>query len=145
MVEDEPVVVDAYDLAEPVDFRKTLIPEFHEWVVSTKWKERKDALESLLASAKVPRIREDNYSDIMQTLGRCMKDSNIVVVTSAAQCVEAIALGLRRPFSQYKSIVMMPMVEKLKERKTNVVEALGNAMDAVFKAVRLSAFHSKSH
>jgi cytoskeleton-associated protein 5 len=53
----------------------------------------------------------------------------------AAQCVEAIARGLRKHFAQYRHFIMMPMVEKLKERKTNVVEALSNAMDGVFTAV----------
>lgn len=132
---DEPVVVDAFDLAEPVDIRKNLPPEFHEWIVSTKWKERKDALEALLTNAKVPRIKEENYTELMGILGRCMKDANIVVVTVAAQCVEAVARGLRKPFGQYRQIVMMPMVEKLKERKPAVVEALSNAMDGVFTAV----------
>ena len=136
IVDEEPVVVDAFDLAEPVDIRKNLPSEFNEWIVSTKWKERKDALEALLTNSKVPRIKEENYTEIMGTLGRCMKDANIVVVTVAAQCVEAIARGLRKPFSQYRQLVMMPMVEKLKERKTSVVEALSNAMDGVFTAVR---------
>jgi protein STU2 len=65
-----------------------------------------------------------------------MKDSNIVVVTSAAACVEAIARGLRKPFAQYRHLVLGPMIEKLKERKTSVVEALSNAMDGVFTAVQ---------
>lgn len=71
-----------------------------------------------------------------------MKDANIVVVTVAAQCVEAIARGLRKPFGQYKNLVMIPMVEKLKERKTSVVEALSNAMDAVFTAVSILPYGS---
>jgi hypothetical protein len=133
--EEEPAVIDAFDLAEPVDIRKNLPPEFHEHIVSTKWKERKDALEALLVNAKVPRIKEENYAEIIGTLGRCMKDANIAVVTVAAQCVDAIARGLRRPFGQYRQLVMMPMIEKLKERKTAVVEALSGAMDAVFEAV----------
>jgi len=134
-VEVEAAPVDAFDLAEPVDIRKGLPPEFHEWISSTKWKDRKNALDALLQNAKVPRIKEENYSDIMSTLGRCLKDANIVVVTAAAQCVEAIARGLRKPFGQYKNIVMMSMVEKLKERKPAVVEALSNAMDGIFTAV----------
>jgi protein STU2 len=135
IVDEEPVVVDAFDLAEPVDIRKNLPSEFNEWIVSSKWKERKDALEALLTNSKVPRIKEENYTEIMGTLGRCMKDANIVVVTVAAQCVEAIARGLRKPFTQYRQLVMTPMVEKLKERKASVVEALSNAMDGVFAAV----------
>jgi len=93
------------------------------------------ALDALLVNCKVPRIKEENYSEIMGTLGRCMKDANIVVVTIAAQCVEGIARGLRKPFGQYRHLIMMPMVEKLKERKPSVVEALSNAMDGVFLAV----------
>ena len=134
-LDEEPIVVDAFDLAEPADIRRNLPPEFNEWITSTKWKERKDALDALLTNAKVPRIKEENYSEIMGTLGRCMRDANITVVTVAAQCVEAIARGLRKPFGQYRHLVMIPMVEKLKERKNTVVEALGNAMDAVFTAV----------
>ena len=128
-------MVDAFDLAEPVDVRRNLPPEFNDWVVSTKWKERKDALDALLTNAKVPRIKEENYSEIMGILGRCLKDANIVVVTVAANCVEAIARGLRKPFGQYKHFVMQAMVEKLKERKQSVVDALANAMDGVFLAV----------
>jgi protein STU2 len=128
-------VVDAFDLAEPVDIRKGLPAEFNDWLTSTKWKERKDALEALLTNAKVPRIKEENYTDLMASLGKCMKDANIAVVTVAAQCVEAIAKGSRRSFAHYRQLVMMPMVEKLKERKTSVVEAISNAMDAVFESV----------
>ena len=128
-------MVDAFDLAEPVDIRRNLPPEFNDWVVSTKWKERKDALDALLTNAKVPRIKEENYSEIMGILGRSMKDANIVVVTVAANCVEAIARGLRKPFGQYKHFVMQAIVEKLKERKQSVVDALANAMDGVFLAV----------
>jgi hypothetical protein len=134
-IEEEVKVPDAYDLAEPVDIRKGLIPEFNEWCYSSKWKERKDALEALLNNSKVPRIKEENYSDIISILGKAMKDANIVVVGVAAQCVEAIARGLRKPFSHYRQMVMMPMVEKLKERKPAVVDALGAALDAVFGAV----------
>jgi cytoskeleton-associated protein 5 len=135
VAEEEAAPIDAYDLAEPVDIRKSLPPEFNEWINSTSWKDRKNALDALLATAKVPRIKEENYQEIMGTLSRCMKDSNIVVVTSAAACVEAIARGLRKPFSQYRHLVLGPLIEKLKERKTSVVEALSNAMDGVFTAV----------
>ena len=93
-------------------------------------------MEALLSNAKVPRIKDENYTDLIGILGRCMKDANIVVVTLAAQCVEAFASGLRKPFGQYKSLVMIPMVEKLKERKPAFIETLSNAMDAIFGAVR---------
>jgi protein STU2 len=92
-------LVDAFDLAEPVDIRKNLPSEFNDWIVSTKWKERKDALEALLTNSKVPRIKEENYTEIVGTLGRCMKDANIVVVTVAAQCVEALSNAMDGVFT----------------------------------------------
>ena len=142
---DEPPPVDAYDLAEPVNIRKNLPPEFNDLVVSTKWKDRKDALEALLTNSKVPRIKPENYSDLLGILGRAMKDTNVVVATVAAQCVEAIANGLRSAFGQYKSLVMIPMIEKLKERKPTVVEAVSGAMDAVFAAVSPLLLFPPSH
>ena len=143
IVDEEPVVVDAFDLAEPVDIRKNLPSEFNEWIVSTKWKERKDALEALLTNSKVPRIKEENYTEIMGTLGRCMKDANIVVVTVAAQCVEAIARGYFYSPSfvwcyRYRSIIMAPMMDRLKEKKQSVADALGQALDSVFAATSLT-------
>ncbi len=57
------------------------------------------------------------------------------MVILAANCIEGIALGLRNNFSQYKQLVTGPLIERLKEKKQNVVEALRGALDAVFKSI----------
>lgn len=127
--------VDAFDLAEPVDVLAKLPQEFHDNVASTKWKERKEALDSLYALLNVPRIKDGDFNEIIRALAKCMKDANVVVVTVAANCVESLANGLRRAFGRHKSTILTPILERLKEKKQNVVEALTKAMDAIFGAV----------
>lgn len=64
------------------------------------------------------------------------KDANVIVVALAAKCVGQLATGLRKKFTQYSSMIITPLLEKFKEKKTNVVTALREAVDAVFLTVR---------
>ncbi|KAI8625049.1 ARM repeat-containing protein [Xylariaceae sp. FL1651] len=135
---DEPGEVDAFDLAEPQDVLSKVPPSFHDNLASSKWKDRKEALEGLFAVLNVPRIKDANFSEINQGLAKSMKDANIAVVTQAAQCIEVLAKGLRKSYTKYRSIVMAPIMERLKEKKQSVAEALGSALDQVFLATSLT-------
>ncbi|KAH8796113.1 putative spindle pole body component alp14 [Hyaloscypha sp. PMI_1271] len=138
-LEAEGVEIDAFDLAEPQDVLSKVAPDFHEQLASAKWKERKDALEALYVILNVPRIKDGDFGEIARCLGpKCMKDANIAVVTQAAQCIEVLAKGMRKPFGRYRSIVMGPIMERLKEKKASVSDALGAALDQVFAATSLS-------
>ena len=66
-----------------------------------------------------------------------MKDANIGVVTVAANCVEILAKGLQRAFARYRGIIISPMMERLKEKKQSVTDAICLALDAVFGATSL--------
>lgn len=133
-VEDE-VEVDAFDLAEPVDVLSKMPPEFDEQVSSSKWKERKDALEALQVLINVPRIKDGDFNEIIRALAKCMKDANVAVVTVAANCIELLANGLRKGFAKHKQTVLSPILERLKEKKQSVIDALAKALDGVFGAV----------
>jgi cytoskeleton-associated protein 5 len=113
-----------------------------EQLASTKWKERLEVLEECNkvlaqpANAKIADSNIDAYGSLLSTLGaKCKSDANINVVIEAAKVVEGLATGLGRPFGRFRGIVMPGMIERLKERKANVVEALGKALDAVFTTV----------
>ena len=136
--EEEPVEMDAFDLAEPVDAASKVPTSFNDNINSSKWKERKDALDELLTIVNTPRLKEGPYDDVIRALAKSMKDANIAVVTVAANCVEKLALGLRKAFSKYRSNIMNPMMERLKEKKQSVTDALGAAMDAAFTATSLT-------
>ena len=64
------------------------------------------------------------------------KDANVMVVALAAKCIGQLATGLRKKFAQYSTMIITPLLEKFKEKKTNVVTALREAVDAVFLTVR---------
>lgn len=130
--------IDAFDLAEPVDVVSKIPSDFHDNLASKKWKDRKEALDALYALVNVPKIKDGPFGDIVGGLAKCMKDANVAVVTVAANCVEALANGLRSGFSKHRGIIMGPIMERLKEKKQSVSDALGAALDAVFVATGLS-------
>ncbi|OQE42947.1 hypothetical protein PENCOP_c003G05879 [Penicillium coprophilum] len=136
--EEDGVVVDAFDLAEPVDVMKKVPDNFHDQLASSKWKDRKEALDALYNVINVPRIKDGPYDEIIRGLAKSMKDANVAVVTVAANCVDVLARGLRDGFTKYRSVIMAPMFERLKEKKTTVADALGQALDAVFTTTTLT-------
>lgn len=136
--EEEGGDVDAFDLAEPVDVLSKVPGDFLEQVASSKWKERKEAVEALHGLLNVPKIKDGPFNDIAQALAKCMKDANIAVVTAAANCIDLLAKGLRSSFGKHRSVVMPPMMERLKEKKQTVADALGQALDSVFLSTNLS-------
>ncbi|KAJ5779736.1 Armadillo-like helical [Penicillium paradoxum] len=136
--EEDGVVVDAFDLAEPVDVMKQVAADFHDQLASSKWKDRKEALDALYNVLNVPRIKDGPYDDIIRGLAKSMKDANVAVATVAANCVDVLAKGLRNGFSKYRSAIMVPMFERLKEKKQTVADAIGQALDSVFATTTLS-------
>ncbi|KGM92044.1 uncharacterized protein PADG_11835 [Paracoccidioides brasiliensis Pb18] len=130
--------VDVFDLAEPVDVLAQAPKDLHEKLASSKWKDRKEALDALFAAANVPRIKDGQFDEIIRALAKCMKDANVAVVTVAANTIEALAKGLRKSFAKYKPAILAPILERLKEKKQSVADALGLALDAVFASTSLS-------
>ena len=135
---EQEVEVNAFDLAEPVDVHSKIPADFHEMVGSTKWKERKDALDALVNILNTARIKDAPFDELVRVFAKCMKDANIAVVTAAANCVEKLAAGLRKPFGKYRATIMSPMMERFKEKKQSVADALGAALDAVCGATSLA-------
>ena len=136
--EEEEAEPEVMDLAEPVDVLSKVPSDYHERLASTKWKDRKDALDELYQAVNVEKIKDGHFDEIIQTLAKSMKDANIAVVTVAANCIAALAKGLRRAFAKYRGRTMAPIMERLKEKKQSVADALGEALDSVFASTGLS-------
>jgi protein STU2 len=124
--------------AEPVDVYSKIPKDFHEKLASSKWKDRKEALDDFFTIANTERIQEGPFDEVISLLAKSMKDANIAVVTVAANCVECLAKGLRKGFAKYRAKIVAPMLERTKEKKQSVADALGAALDAVFQATSLS-------
>lgn len=127
-----PVVIDAFDLAESVDVNTRIPPNFYELLGSSSWKERKDALESILPLIKVPKIVENSrYGELIDSLCKRVGDVNVLVVVLSVGCLEAMAHGLRANFAPYRNTTLSALLEKAKEKKQNVVDAIRSALDSL--------------
>lgn len=143
--EEEAAAIDPLSLLDPVDVLALFPSDAMERLGSVKWKERLEACEEcnkVLGDPKNARILDSNvgaYSSLVNVLGtKCHKDANVNVVMEAAKLLEGLARGIGRPFGQFKSATVPGMLERLKERKAAVGEALSKALDAIFLTVSLS-------
>ncbi|EPQ61549.1 Microtubule-associated protein of the XMAP215-Dis1 family [Blumeria graminis f. sp. tritici 96224] len=135
---EEEAEIDVFAMLEPQDVLTNISPNFTEQVSSSKWKERKEALEAAFAILNVPKIKDGDFGEVIRGLAKCIKDPNIAVVTQSAQCLEVLAKGLRKPFGKYRTTVSGPIFERLKEKKTAVSDVLGAVLDQVFINTSLS-------
>jgi len=123
-----------------VDVMAKLPKDLFDRLASTKWKDRKEALDDLQTAVNAPAIEDSNFMEIMSALAKCMKDANIMVVTVAGNCVELLAKGLKRNFGKYRPVVMGAILDRLKERKQTVTDALGAALDAICATSTMSDY-----
>jgi cytoskeleton-associated protein 5 len=129
--------VDPRAFAEEVDVMPKFPNDYQILLSSSKWKDRKEALDAILDVLKASmRIQSaPPLGDLArQWAVMIQKDANIMCVMGAAGCIEALAKGLSNHFGRAKDVVP-PMLERLKERKANVTDTIGVALDAVFATV----------
>ncbi|KAG5643475.1 hypothetical protein DXG03_000863 [Asterophora parasitica] len=134
-------VLDPRAFAEPVDIVSKLSSTLHTSLKSSKWKERKEALDDLSTLLQAtPRVKDSpEIGELTKDLAaRVSGDANIMCVIVAASCIEELAKGLMTAFGKYREGVVPPMLARLKERKTNVTDAIGSALDAVFATTTLA-------
>lgn len=63
------------------------------------------------------------------------KDTNVMLVALGGRLLGMVATGLRNKFSPYACACVQAILEKFKEKKTNVVTALREAIDAIYPCV----------
>ncbi|XP_058623007.1 cytoskeleton-associated protein 5 isoform X2 [Onychostoma macrolepis] len=134
----EAAPVDPYELLEAVEILSKLPKDFYEKIEAKKWQERKEALEAVEALTKNPKLENGDYGDLVRALKKVIgKDANVMLVAMAAKCLASLAAGLRKKFGTYAGHVVPTILEKFKEKKPQVVQALQEAIDAVFLTTTL--------
>ena len=124
--------------AEVVDIVPKLSPSSQTDLKSSKWKERKEALDTLSTLlTNIPRIKDaPELAELSRSLATCIaKDANISCVMGAAKCLEDLAKGIMAPFGKYHEVLVPLMLERMKERKVTVTDTIGAALDAIFSTV----------
>ncbi|KAI4660973.1 hypothetical protein J4E81_005743 [Alternaria sp. BMP 2799] len=131
--EEEEAAIDLEPEYEAVDVFAKIPKDFSEKLASSKWKDRKEALDDTQKALDHPRIAEGPFDELVRGFAKtCLKDANIACVVTAANCVELLAKGLKKSFAKYRKDVMNAMMERLKEKKQTVTDAIGAALDACF-------------
>ncbi|OCF75746.1 microtubule Associated protein [Kwoniella mangroviensis CBS 8886] len=137
--------IDPKSLLDPVNVLALFPSDLMDRLASTKWKDRLESLEECTKvlvqpqNASISDSNVDSYGPLAQMLGtKCKSDANVNVVIEASKVIEGIARGMGKPFGRFRSVVMPGVMDRLKERKANVTDALGKALDAIFSTTSLS-------
>ncbi|EDS30243.1 microtubule associated protein xmap215 [Culex quinquefasciatus] len=137
---DEAEEIDPMDLIDPVDILSKLPKDFYEKLEAKKWQERKESLEALETLLQNPKLQPGDYGDVVRALKKVItKDSNVVLVALGGKCLAMLAKGLGKKFNTYAGACVPAVLEKFKEKKTNVVTALRDAIDAMYPATTLES------
>ncbi|XP_019623074.1 PREDICTED: cytoskeleton-associated protein 5-like isoform X4 [Branchiostoma belcheri] len=132
--------IDPYELLDPVEILSKIPKDFQESMESKKWQIRKEALDALHKLTSNPKLEAGDYGDIVRILIKTVgKDSNVMLVTVAGNCMTGLANGLRKKFSPYAVQCVKVILEKFKEKKVNVVTSLREAIDAIYLTTNLQA------
>ena len=71
-----------------------------------KWQERREALEEVQKLVSNPKLESGDYADLVRALKKVVsKDSNVMLVTLAAKCLDSLATALRKKFAPYAVVV----------------------------------------
>lgn len=136
--------MDPMDLIDPVDILSKLPKDFYEKLEAKKWQERKESLEALDTLVSNPKLENGEYGDLVRALKKVItKDSNVVLVALAGKCLGLLAKGLAKKFQPYAVACVGGILEKFKEKKSNVVTALRDAIDAIYPSTNLEAIQEE--
>ncbi|CAM0883094.1 unnamed protein product [Alopecurus aequalis] len=134
-VPDAPMEIDEYDLVDPVDILTPLEKSgFWDGVKATKWSERRDAVAELTKLASTKKIAPGDFNEVSRTLKKLVTDVNLAVAVEATQAIGNLAKGLRTHFSGNSRNLLPVLLEKLKEKKATMTEALTQTLEAIYKA-----------
>lgn len=137
---DDAEEIDPMDLIDPVDILSKLPKDFYEKLEAKKWQERKESLEALETLLQNPKLQPGDYGDVVRALKKVItKDSNVVLVALGGKCLAMLAKGLGKKFNTYTGACVPAVLEKFKEKKSNVVAALRDAIDAMYPSTTLES------
>uniref|UniRef100_A0A1Y9J0Y2 TOG domain-containing protein n=1 Tax=Anopheles quadriannulatus TaxID=34691 RepID=A0A1Y9J0Y2_ANOQN len=132
--------IDPMDLIDPVDILSKLPKDFYDKLEAKKWQERKESLEALETLLQNPKLQPGDYGDVVRALKKVItKDTNVVLVALGGKCMAMLAKGLAKRFNTYAGACVPAILEKFKEKKTNVVTALRDAIDAIYPSTTMEA------
>ncbi|THG23725.1 hypothetical protein TEA_019522 [Camellia sinensis var. sinensis] len=155
--DDAPQEIDEYELVDPVDILTPLEKTgFWNGVKAAKWSDRKEAVAELTKLASTKRIAPGDFTEICRTLKKvwfCCPHGRVsgsplsscfgallyvFLFVEAIQAIGNLARGLRTHFSGNSRFLLPVLLEKLKEKKPTLTEALAQTLQAMYKSGSLN-------
>lgn len=129
--------IDPYEIADAVEVFQKFNEAFCDKVTgAAKWTEKKELLEEFHKAANVvkivPNINSSNFSAIMALLKKLLNDNNINVVLISVKVIGVLAKGLRKNLNQNCKVFFPFLLEKVKDKKTSLVEEVKLTLDNFF-------------
>ncbi|THU43931.1 hypothetical protein C4D60_Mb02t02050 [Musa balbisiana] len=94
----------------------------------------RDAVAELTKLSSTKRIAPGDFSEVCRTLKKLITDVNLAVSVEAIQAVGNLAKGLRNHFAASSRFLLPVLLEKLKEKKPVMTEALTQTLQAMHKS-----------
>ncbi|CAF3687601.1 unnamed protein product [Adineta steineri] len=132
--------LDPLEMLEATNIIDRLPKDFFEKIESKQWKERKEVLDDLLTIlTQNPKLAPDaDYFELVKALSKIIsKDSNVPVVLVTTKCMTALAKGLRKAFKNHAVNVLEVCLDRFREKKPNVIEALRETCEASYPGTNL--------
>ncbi|CAF3916372.1 unnamed protein product [Rotaria sordida] len=132
--------LDPFEMLEAVNILDRLPKDFFDKIESKQWKERKEVLDDLLTllTQNPKPAPEADYFELIKSLKKIIsKDSNVPVVLVAAKCLTSLAKGLKKAFKSHAVGVLEVCLDRFREKKPNVIEALRETCEASYSATNL--------
>ncbi|KAI6191233.1 Cytoskeleton-associated protein 5 [Aphelenchoides bicaudatus] len=124
------------------DLSPHLNEAFYTNLHSTKWSERKDAIQDLINIAEKNQTFSPNDPEFQKLIGELSrilnKDNNINVAACAAQMLAKIAIGAPNVFKHAASSVILICLTRMKDVKPVIKNACSECLDASYSATTFS-------
>lgn len=115
---------------EPVDILAKYGPDWSEKFLEIKnWAEKKAALDELGEDCNQPKIKAGDYQHIIMLLKKVVTDSMVQVSLSAIKVCGNLAKGLRKDFEGGCRELIVPLLLRFKEKKTQIIEEVVVVLD----------------
>ncbi|AET38201.1 Stu2p Ecym_2478 [Eremothecium cymbalariae DBVPG len=130
-------LADPFDLLPTSTMMKNFPPDFEKQIKSVKWKDRVDTLQQVYDEVLKPIKKLDPSEDCsfyIRALSQILvKDANLQAATIAANSVTHLATVLREGIAPHGHIILESLLERTKEKKPSVNEAVVEALDILVK------------
>ncbi|GAM24989.1 hypothetical protein SAMD00019534_081640 [Acytostelium subglobosum LB1] len=124
--------IDPYSMIDAVNILNKITGEFYEGMEAKKWQERQaqiDKLVEILQSS--PKIENGDFNELSRTLKKTLADTNVMIVTKAIVAVGLLCEGLRTQYTSQVKQFLVPIMERYKEKKPQVVPAIHVTMEQI--------------